>query len=166
VAIVNVGPSGPALRDRDAIAWLAGIGIDYERWMLARNLPETASAEQILSAYATRINAWKLRGGYATADVIDVWPHTPDLDDMIAKFNREHWHSEDEVRFVIEGGGIFWIRDPHGRLVAIEVEPGDMIRVPDGTRHWFTLREDRRIRAIRLFQDPAGWTPHYTAAAA
>jgi 1,2-dihydroxy-3-keto-5-methylthiopentene dioxygenase len=49
--------------------------------------------------------------------------------------------------------------------VAIEVEPGDMIRVPDGTRHWFTLREDRRIRAIRLFQDPAGWTPHYTAAA-
>ena len=65
MAIVSVGPSGPALRDRDAIAWLAGIGIDYERWMLARNLPETASAEQILSAYATRINAWKLRGGYA-----------------------------------------------------------------------------------------------------
>ena len=35
------------------------------------------------------------------------------------------------MRFVIEGGGIFWIRDRHGRLVAIEVQPGDMIRVPD-----------------------------------
>ena len=35
------------------------------------------------------------------------------------------------MRFVIEGGGIFWIRDRYGRLVAIEVQPGDMIRVPD-----------------------------------
>ena len=37
-----------------------------------------------------------------------------------------------------------------------------MIRVPRGTRHWFDLCADRRIRAIRLFQDVSGWTPHYT----
>src|SRR5207249_5009677 len=39
---------------------------------------------------------------------------------------------------------------------------GDLIRVPRGTWHWFDLCADRRIRAIRLFQDPVGWTPHYT----
>ena len=47
-------------------------------------------------------------------------------------------------------------------MLAIEVEAGDLIRVPRGTRHWFNLCGDRRIRAIRLFQDTAGWTPHYT----
>jgi len=33
--------------------------------------------------------------------------------------------------------------------------------VPVDTRHWFDLCDDRRIRAIRLFQDMSGWTPHY-----
>jgi 1,2-dihydroxy-3-keto-5-methylthiopentene dioxygenase len=49
-----------------------------------------------------------------------------------------------------------------GPVFAIEVQAGDLIRVPRGTRHWFDLCADRRIRAIRLFQDPSGWTPHYT----
>ena len=35
-------------------------------------------------------------------------------------------------------------------------------QVPRGTLHWFNLCADRRIRAIRLFQDKGGWTPHYT----
>ena len=47
-------------------------------------------------------------------------------------------------------------------MFAIEVGPGDLIRVPRGTWHWFDLCAERRIRAIRLFQDPSGWTPHYT----
>ena len=47
-------------------------------------------------------------------------------------------------------------------VFAIEVEAGDLIRVPRGTHHWFDLCAEKRIRAIRLFQDPAGWTPHYT----
>ena len=47
-------------------------------------------------------------------------------------------------------------------MIAIEVEAGDLIRVPRGTWHWFDLCADRDIRAIRLFQDKAGWTPHYT----
>ena len=52
--------------------------------------------------------------------------------------------------------------DTTGAVVAIEVAAGDLLRVPRGTWHWFDLCAERRIRAIRLFQDPAGWTPHYT----
>jgi 1,2-dihydroxy-3-keto-5-methylthiopentene dioxygenase len=81
---------------------------------------------------------------------------------MLAKFNREHWHDEDEVRFIIAGHGLFHIHATNGAVLAIEVEAGDLIRVPRGTLHWFNLCSDRRIRAIRLFQDTAGWTPHYT----
>ena len=101
-------------------------------------------------------------GGYVTADVIDVRPETPNLDAMLAKFNREHWHDEDEVRFIVEGRGVFHIHPPGKAVFAIEVEAGDLIRVPRGTHHWFDLCADRRIRAIRLFQDQSGWTPHYT----
>jgi 1,2-dihydroxy-3-keto-5-methylthiopentene dioxygenase len=49
-----------------------------------------------------------------------------------------------------------------GTVFALEVEAGDLIRVPKGTHHWFDLCGERRIRAVRLFQDPSGWTPHYT----
>ena len=66
------------------------------------------------------------------------------------------------MRFILEGRGIFFIHPREGDVFAIEVGPGDLIRVPRGTWHWFDLCDDRRIRAIRLFQDAAGWTPHYT----
>ena len=111
---------------------------------------------------ARKSTTLKARGGYRTADVIDVRPDTPNLDAMLAKFSREHWHDEDEVRFIIEGRGLFHIHPPNGPVFAIEVEAGDLIRVPRGTHHWFDLCADRRIRAIRLFQDASGWTPHYT----
>src|SRR5438105_3425451 len=100
--------------------------------------------------------------GWPASDVIDVRADTPGLDTMLAKFSREHWHDEDEVRFIVEGRGLFHISPPGQPVFAIEVEAGDLIRVPRGTLHWFDLCADRRIRAIRLFQDPAGWTPHYT----
>jgi 1,2-dihydroxy-3-keto-5-methylthiopentene dioxygenase len=94
--------------------------------------------------------------------VINVNPQTPGVDAMLAKFSREHWHDEDEVRFIIQGRGVFHIHPKGAPVVAIEVEAGDLIRVPKGTWHWFDLCADRQIRAIRLFQDPSGWTPSYT----
>jgi 1,2-dihydroxy-3-keto-5-methylthiopentene dioxygenase len=139
---------------------LASLGIDYERWSLDR-VPVDCSAEEVLSAYAEEIAAMKQRGGYVTADVIDVNPSTPNLDAMLARFDKEHTHDEDEVRFILSGRGIFFLHI-NGRVASVEVGPGDMLRVPRGTTHWFTLCEDRRIRAIRWFQDTAGWTPHYT----
>jgi len=142
--------------------YLAAAGIDYERWEPSRPLAEGAPSEEILAAYDGEIRKLKERGGYVTADVIDVKPSTPGLEAMLAKFSREHWHDEDEVRFIIEGRGIFHIHPSSGPVFAIEVEAGDLIRVPRGTWHWFDLCSDRRIRAIRLFQDSAGWTPRYT----
>jgi 1,2-dihydroxy-3-keto-5-methylthiopentene dioxygenase len=142
--------------------YLAGIGIEYERWQFPADLPSDASAEQILSTYGPQIEELKRRGGYVTADVIDVNPDTPGLDAMLSRFNIEHRHDEDEVRYIIAGRGLFHIHPPQGPVVAIEVEAGDLIRVPRGTLHWFDLCGDRRIRAIRLFQDKSGWTPHYT----
>jgi len=146
----------------EVCAYLTGMGIDYERWEPSHPVAPAAPAEEILGAYAGEIEKLKQFGGYVTADVIDVNPQTPGLEAMLNKFNSEHWHDEDEVRFIIEGRGLFHIHPRQGPVVAIEVEAGDLIRVPRGTWHWFDLCADRRIRAIRLFQNPAGWTPRYT----
>jgi len=146
----------------DVRSFLAARGIDYEKWTPERPIDADATSAAILDAYSREIETLKSRGGYSTVDVIDVRPNTPNLDAMLAKFSREHWHDEDEVRFIIEGRGLFHIHPPNGTVFAIEVEAGDLIRVPRGTHHWFDLCADRRIRAIRLFQDTSGWTPHYT----
>ena len=163
MALVRVPDENRTLVDPAAVTqYLASVGIDYERWDPSHPVAVNAPAEEILAAYRPETDRLKERGGYVTADVIDVNPQTPGLEAMLAKFNREHWHDEDEVRFIIYGRGLFHLRPRQGPVFAIEVEAGDLIRVPRGTWHWFDLCPDRQIRAIRLFQDPAGWVPHYT----
>ena len=165
MATVRIPSEQRTLTDQPEVTeYLATLGIEYERWALAQRAAANAPAEAVLAAYAPEIERLKARGGYVTADVIDVTPATPGLDAMLAKFSTEHWHDEDEVRFIIRGRGLFHIhpREGGGPVIAIEVEAGDLIRVPRGTWHWFDLCADKDIRAIRLFQDKAGWTPQYT----
>jgi 1,2-dihydroxy-3-keto-5-methylthiopentene dioxygenase len=167
MAIVTICDDGRTLRDVHSInAYLGGIGIGYEQWTPSSAIGPDQPADDVLAAYSEEIDKLKARGGYITADVIDVSTRTAGLEEMLAKFNREHWHDEDEVRFVIDGRGLFHIRARDGSVTAIEVEAGDLISVPRATWHWFNLCSDRRIRAIRLFQDVAGWTPHYTSSQA
>ena len=163
MAVLTICNQNRTLTDELEIRdYLSTLGIDYERWPTTDRVAAGAPPETILDAYADEIEKLKAIGGYVTADVIDVSPETPGLDEMLAKFDKEHWHDEDEVRFVISGSGLFHIHGRDHEVVAIEVSAGDLIRVPCGTLHWFNLCGERRIRAIRLFQDKSGWTPHYT----
>jgi 1,2-dihydroxy-3-keto-5-methylthiopentene dioxygenase len=163
MAVVRIPDENRSLHQQSELRdYLAGVGIEYERWEPVSGVAADASPEEILRAYDEQLSELKKRGGYVTADVIDVKPDTPGLDTMLAKFNIEHRHDEDEVRYIIAGHGLFHIHPAKGPVLAIEVEAGDLIRVPKGTLHWFDLCVDRRIRAIRLFQDVTGWTPLYT----
>ena len=117
---------------------------------------------EILEAYTDEIEKLKKSGGYVTADVINIVPETPNLETMLDKFRPEHWHDEDEVRFIVKGCGIFHIAPENGDVAAVKMNSGDLIRVPKGTKHWFDLDENKTVRAIRLFQDISGWTPQYT----
>ena len=161
MAVVRIPAEEKTLHDEQSIrAELAPLGVEYERWDLSR-VPADAVADAVLAAYAGEIDEMKRLGGYTTADVIDVQADTPGLETMLARFDKEHTHSEDEVRFILAGGGIFFLHLA-GKVVSVEVGPGDMLRVPRGTTHWFTLCPEHRIRAIRWFQQTSGWTPEYT----
>lgn len=163
MAVVSISDKDKVIRDeREITDYLATIGIDYERWDNIKDVSADASDEEIIDAYCDEIGRLKAKGGYVTADVINVVPTTPGLDAMLNKFNKEHWHDEDEVRFIVKGHGLFHIAPPDGDVVSIEMEAGDLIRVPRGTLHWFNLCRDKTVRAIRLFQDASGWAPHYT----
>ncbi|MCA9268145.1 MAG: hypothetical protein KDA41_06720 [Planctomycetales bacterium] len=162
MALVTIPDEDRTLEDLQEIAeFLAPHGIWYEHWDVDGRVGDDPTNEEILAAYAPEIARLSERGGFVTADVINVKPETPNLDAMLAKFDKEHTHSEDEVRFTVSGNGIFYIHPEGGPVFAVQVGKGDLINVPHGTKHWFVLCDDRHIRCIRLFQDPSGWTPHY-----
>ena len=163
MASLRIPAEGKQLLEADSIAlFLKDYGIYFEQWPVAGRIGEGASATDILEAYEPEIATLHARGGYITADVIDVTADTPNLQTMLDRFNKELTHAEDEVRFIVDGRGLFHIHPQNGPVFAIEVAAGDLINVPAGTKHWFDLCSDRRIRAIRLFKEQAGWTPEYT----
>lgn len=162
MARVHVPDQSREISDVNEIrAFLKPFGIWYEKWDVDGRIGADATNENILDAYAPEIERLKTAGGYVTADVINVTPETPNLDQMLAKFDKEHTHSEDEVRFTVRGSGVFHIHPDEGPVFSITVESGDLVNVPKGTRHWFNLCSNRTIRCIRLFQDMSGWTPEY-----
>ncbi|MBL8888776.1 MAG: cupin domain-containing protein [Planctomycetaceae bacterium] len=162
MAVVHIPDQNRELTDVQEIRnFLAPFGIWYENWDVAGRITKEATNEEILTAYQPEIERLKQQGGFVTADVINVNPGTPNLDAMLAKFDKEHTHSEDEVRFTVEGNGVFHIHPENGPVFSVTVTSGDLINVPRGTKHWFNLCQDRRIRCIRLFEDMSGWAPHY-----
>jgi 1,2-dihydroxy-3-keto-5-methylthiopentene dioxygenase len=162
MASVYIEEQNRTIHDPSEIsAFLKPFGIWYEHWQVAGRLKSDATDADILNEYAPEISAVKEKGGYVTADVINVNPQTPNLDAMLQKFNKEHTHSEDEVRFTVSGKGIFHLHPEGGPVFGVTVESGDMINVPRGMKHWFNLCDDRQIRCIRFFEDASGWTPHY-----
>lgn len=162
MAVVSIPDQNKELRDVTEIRdFLKPFGIWYEKWEVEGRLPGDATNEQILAVYAPEIERLKQQGGFVTADVVNVTKETPNLDAMLAKFSKEHTHSEDEVRFTVKGRGVFHVHPDNGPVFSVTVEAGDLINVPRGTKHWFNLCDDRNIRCIRLFEDMAGWAPHY-----
>lgn len=167
--MANVTRQSTGERTTDPVAVAALLethGLVYERWdisKLERSVqPEGVRVEDhILSVFADEIAALCATRGYQTSDVIALHPQMENLDTLLAKFDKEHTHTEDEVRFTVAGRGIFAIRGVDGEMYDIEVLPGDLLAVPEGTKHYFTLCEERHIQCIRLFSDTTGWVAHY-----
>jgi 1,2-dihydroxy-3-keto-5-methylthiopentene dioxygenase len=113
------------------------------------------------AAHRDAVDRLKNERGYIEEDIVELAPSTPNLDAICAKFVDEHLHDEDEVRFVLDGEGIFDIRSTDDRWMRVTVERGDLIVVPAGRHHRFLLTDSKHIRCVRLFRDKSGWVPHY-----
>ncbi|MCU0529314.1 MAG: acireductone dioxygenase [Cyanobium sp. Prado107] len=140
---------------------LAARGIRFERWPARATLPAGASPERILEAYAEEIARVQQEGGYPTVDAIRLTPDHPDRLTLRKTFLAEHTHSEDEVRFFVEGRGLFCLHLGNEVLQLI-CEADDWIAVPAGTRHWFDMGPEPRFCALRFFHNPDGWVARFT----
>jgi 1,2-dihydroxy-3-keto-5-methylthiopentene dioxygenase len=80
---------------------------------------------------------------------------------MRAIFLSEHRHAEDEIRYFVEGAGLFTLRE-RGRVYAVRCEANDLICVPAGMRHWFDMGPRPHFTAMRFFRTPEGWVGDFT----
>jgi 1,2-dihydroxy-3-keto-5-methylthiopentene dioxygenase len=154
---------------QDVSTYLESQGVIYEHWDISKlpshlhekyDLNDEEKAE-IIQTFRSEIDGLSQRRGYVTEDVISLSPATPNIDELLHNFIKEHHHTDDEVRFIVSGHGIFAIQGPNGRFVDVELEPGDLISVPENYRHYFTLMEDKQVVAVRIFKAKEGWVPIY-----
>jgi 1,2-dihydroxy-3-keto-5-methylthiopentene dioxygenase len=155
-------------RDFESIAHqLERLGVGFERWSARVALAADSSADQILEAYAPEIERLKRSRGYRSADVVRLKrdPSDPEWSQKArvarGKFLDEHTHAEDEVRFFVEGSGIFYLHMA-GCVSSVLCERGDLLSVPAGTRHWFDMGSEPAFCAIRLFGNETGWIANFT----
>lgn len=163
-------PDGRTVTDLQEVqAALAPLSVQVSHWPVtaeaalvekpALSAEDKASLLSALDGYFQKLQA---EAGYQSRDLIVLHPEVEGLDAMLAKFDRCHTHDDDEVRYVVDGEGVFGFVLPNGKQLHLTVEAGEFINVPAGTEHWFYLTEQRRIKAVRYFTGTEGWVPHYT----
>jgi 1,2-dihydroxy-3-keto-5-methylthiopentene dioxygenase len=140
---------------------LGKVGVRFEQWAANQPIVPGASQDEVIAAYRTDIDRLMREEGYQAVDVISLKPDHPERAALRQKFLGEHTHSEDEVRFFVAGAGQFTLHID-GKVYDVLCEAGDLIGVPDGTRHWFDMSEAPCFVAIRLFTNKDGWVANFT----
>ncbi|TAM48166.1 MAG: cupin domain-containing protein [Gammaproteobacteria bacterium] len=166
-------PDGKETTDFPAIEKrLAGLGVTLKRWPApeaprARALMEQkalndAEKEELLKFVDNRFEELKRDKGYQTRDLVVIHEDIPGLADLLAKFDKIHIHTDDEVRYILAGSGYFGFVEPSGNQILLEMSAGDYINVPANAEHWFEMKGCTRCKAVRYFIDTKGWTPVYS----
>jgi len=139
---------------------LSKLGVRYERWD-TKELSDNMSDNEVLEAYSSDIERLKDEGGYKSVDVIRLSPDSEQKCELRKKFLCEHIHSEDEVRFFVEGSGMFYLHI-EDKVYMMLCQSGDLLCVPKGAKHWFDMGADPHFTCIRIFTSPDGWAAEYT----
>jgi 1,2-dihydroxy-3-keto-5-methylthiopentene dioxygenase len=140
---------------------LSSIGVRFEQWQAKAVLADDASQEDVLAAYQQDIDALMKEYNFQSADVVNLTPSHPDKKAFREKFLNEHTHSDFEVRFFVDGSGLFYIH-ANDKVYIVLCEKGDLISVPANTTHWFDMGENPFFKCIRLFTTPEGWVANFT----
>lgn len=164
MAIVNIPEKEITLTKVSEIQnFLKRNGIVYEYWETKGEIPNYFTQEEILDVYRSKLQPFMENGGYKNADVISINENTENYTEIRKKFLAEHTHTEDEIRFFVDGQGLFWFHLDGEPIFNVLCQKGDLISVPVGYKHWFDAGvQNPHVKCIRIFSDTSGWTPVYT----
>lgn len=142
-------------------ASLARLGVRFERWQAAQPLPADAAQETVLAAYREPVERLTREYGFQSVDVVSLRPDHPQKAELRNKFLAEHVHADFEVRFFVDGSGLFYLHAGDS-IYLVLCEQGDLISVPADTPHWFDMGENPDFKCIRLFTVAEGWVAQFT----
>ncbi|MGE0081272.1 MAG: acireductone dioxygenase [Thiohalomonadaceae bacterium] len=141
-------------------ARLKALGVRFERWQ-TKTLPESAGQEEVLAAYEKDVARLNEEYGFQSVDVVALRPDHPKKDELRAKFLEEHIHKDFEVRYFVDGRGLFYL-NVGDTIYALLCEQGDLISVPANTLHWYDMGANPDFKCIRLFVVPDGWMAEFS----
>ncbi|TEB37850.1 Fe-ARD 2 [Coprinellus micaceus] len=79
-------------------------------------------------------------------------------DEKMVYFFQEHMHEDEEIRYILDGTGYYDIREtPSDTWIRFQIEAEDLVIIPVGIYHRFTLDEGDYIKSIRLFRADPKW---------
>lgn len=104
----------------------------------------------------------KKERGYTYEDCVEISRETlPDYENKIKSFFQEHLHTDEEIRLIEKGSGYFDVRTAiEDKWIRIECIPGDLIVLPAGIYHRFTLDSNNYVKARRYFIGEPVWEAH------
>ena len=140
---------------------LNGIGVQLERWQADKVLPVDADQDTVIAAYKNSIDKLNIQYDFKSVDVVSLRPDHPQKKEFRGKFLAEHTHSDFEIRFFVDGSGLFYLH-VGGKVYLIVCEAGDLISVPANTTHWFDMGENPNFKCIRFFTTENGWVGDFT----
>ncbi len=164
LTIYDDNATGPLAQYQDAAdiaAALHDIGVEFEQWQADRPLPNDADQDTVLTAYRDAVDRLNARYGFQSVDVVSLRPDNPKAPELRQLFLSEHTHADFEVRFFVDGSGLFYLHKD-GKVYLVLCEAGDLISVPAGTTHWFDMGSQPSFKAIRFFTTENGWQGDFT----
>lgn len=170
LATIFVRNTGEHLQSEESVAaFLNANDIYYEHWDLS-GIPAAlrsrfdlseSDKDAILAGLSEPITRLAKARGYVKWDIIALSAATPNIEELLKKFEQVHTHTEDEVRAIAAGSGTFVIKGQGDTgYFDVRLTAGDVISVPEHNPHFFTLTEEHQVVAVRLFIDPSGWVAH------
>lgn len=140
---------------------LAEKGVEFEVWSTDAKLSAGANQDEVIAAYKADVDALNERYGFKSVDVVALRPDHPDKKMFREKFLAEHTHADFEVRFFVDGTGLFYLHMGN-KVYLVFCEKGDLLSVPANTTHWFDMGINPDFKCIRLFTTEEGWLGEFT----